>query len=122
MDERDRSATRSPPRRLVHEWYAVRAQATQHHFDVADAIAHVMDALAAPRQEAPHRCLRTEGSKQLYVRGAHGKQDLFHALVLNHLPVGRLQAEGSPIFLYGRLEIGDGDPDVIDVEQEVFHR
>jgi hypothetical protein len=122
VNERDGRTSGTRPRRLVHQRDARGTQSPQHGCDVRDPVADVVDALATSGQKAPHRRLRTERAEELDVGRSHREEDLLYSLVLDPFAMRRFQTEGVPVLLDGGLEVGHGDPDVIDVEQEVFHR
>ena len=49
---------------------------------------------------------------------AHGKHGFAHALLLVDLFVHHLDAEGTPIEVHCLIEVGDGDPHMINVRDD----
>jgi hypothetical protein len=77
-----------------------------------------MDALASPLQELADGSFGAQGAEELDVRTAGSKQHLLHALITDHLAMNGLGSQGCSIFLGGGIQVGHGDPHVIDVQQD----
>ena len=68
-------------------------------------------------EEATHGCVRPQRSEQLDVGRTCPEQDLFHALILDPLPMRNVDAQRGPVLANRGVQIGHGDPNVVDVLQ-----
>ena len=119
VHERDPRPSRPRSGRLVDQRHAGGTQAIQSFLDAAHAICHVVEAFAPSGQEPSHRRVRAEGPEELDEGRTGTEEDLFHSLILDHLTVHRFDPQRHPILGDGGGQITDGDPDVVDVEQNL---
>ena len=85
--------------------------------DVVHPVGDVVHAGTAARERASHRRVRPERPEELDVGGAHREEDLVDALILDPFAVERRDPEEPFIGTDRRLEILDGDADVIDIRE-----
>ena len=83
----------------------------------ATRYAEVMHAGPALVEEPSHRRVGSQRPEQLHVRLAHREQHLLDPLIVHPFAVRGLEAEGAPVPLDLLVQIGDGDPDVVDLRQ-----
>src|SRR6266516_4077463 len=112
---------RSRPGCPVDEGNALRLESLQDGLDVPHAVPDVVHALAATIEELPNRGVGTERPQDLDIRRSDPEQDLVDPLILDPLPMDRLDTERPAILIHGRIEVADGDPDVIDLQEDGAH-
>ena len=122
MHERDRRVPRAGSRLFVDEAGARASHVLERGRDVVHAIGDVVHAGSAPFEMAPDGGVRAEGAEQLHVGVTDVEQDLLDALIGDDLAVDGLQAEGDAVALDGGVQVGDRDPDVIDLGEREARR
>ena len=85
--------------------------------DGDDRIGNVVQTLTVLGQESTHRGFRPERLQELHERSAYRDHRLFHPLAVHLLPVDRLDPIPLPIAIDCRVEIGDGDRNMVEVEE-----
>ena len=116
MHERDPRPTSPGPWPVVDEGGTRRPEVIERRLDVGHGQGDVMEALAAPFEEATHRRVGRDRAQQLDVAAAHRDHRLLHSLFLHHLPSGRFQAVLAPVSVEGGVEVVDRDRHMVDVE------
>ena len=106
---------------VVEQAQAALAQRRAHGVDVGDAVGELLDAGAAAVEELRDRRLGGERREQLDARAgvADAHHRLAHALLLVGLLVQQRHAVRLLVERDGRVEVGHGDADVVDVGEEV---
>ena len=100
--------------RLVDELQAPLAQRGERGVDVGHAVGDVVQPRAAAGQEAAHGRVRREWPQELDVPVADLEQHGLDALLVDDLAVLERQPVGLLVQRDRRVEVGDGDADVID--------
>jgi hypothetical protein len=117
VDEVDPAARRSDLRRVVKQPHALLAQRGTYRVDVGHAVRHLLDPRTLLNQERRDRRLRRQRRQQLDrgLRGVGGTQHrLAHALLDVLLDVVARHPERVLVERDGRVEVLDGDADVVD--------
>src|SRR6185503_13090345 len=114
VEERDLQPEEPGPGLRVDQAGALGAQAGELGRDVVDLEGDVVHARAALRDEPADRRVRAEWAQELDPARAGVKRRRLDALRLERLPILEAGAEESLVDEEGRVEVGDGDPDVVD--------
>src|SRR5215831_7917416 len=122
VEEGDRRAHRAMPGALVEQAHPAGTDRLKRGVDVRHAVADVMNALAAPGEELPHRCVWAKRFEQLDPGGARWpggdpEHRLTHPLVLMDLPAYHTEFEHCFVKGYLGCEIVASDPHVVDPVQ-----
>src|SRR5262245_17613547 len=114
MDERDLETEQPFPRSRVDELRALAPQRVESLADVADLERDVVHARATRGEEPPHRRVAVERREQLdsSVADEHGGR--LDALVGHPRAMLELRAEQARVGVERRIEVGDGDTEVMD--------
>ena len=121
VDEVDAAAGRPVLGGVVEQAHAALTQRRRDGVDVGDPVRELLDALAVAREELGDRRFVAQRSEQLDAGAgvAHGEHRLADALFLVDLLMDRTQAEGVGVELECVVEVGHGDADVVDGEQQM---
>jgi hypothetical protein len=116
VDEVDPAAGGAALRRVVEQPHAPLAQGGADGLDVRHPVGHLLDARPAAVEELRDGRLRGERRQQLHARAGRpdGHHRLAHALLGVLLGVHELHAERVAVERDRGVEVGDGDPDVVD--------
>jgi hypothetical protein len=114
VKERHAAVADSPPWLLVDQPQAVGAAAFELLFHVGASIGRVVKTRPALREEPPDRRLLPERTEQLDVRVAHPEERSLDALLLDRLAVLKRHPKALGVELDRRVEILDGDTDMVD--------
>jgi diacylglycerol kinase (ATP) len=117
VKERDAGAEHPVARRLVDRLQAGGAQAGERGRDVVDPVGDVVEAGAAPDQEAADGRVLAERRKQLDVAVSDAKQRGLDALRLDRLAVNERHAVGVAVECDRGVEVNDRDADVVDAAE-----
>lgn len=118
MDEGNGRAPGAGARLLVDRGGAGVDHRLQGGGAVVDSVANMVQAFALAGQELGDGGVVVGGSGELDVGISHLDQGLFHAVGLDDLTVVDLGPERSGVVVDGRLQIVDGDGDVVDLSQQ----
>jgi len=118
MDERNSLTAPTNARFRVDQHRALRFEMRQCSLDIGDLEGKVMDSLTISLQESTDRSIRRQWLQQLHVRASDGDHCFLNPLRLHDLSVERLDAILIVEAVESRIEIGDGDRGVMDIEQK----
>ena len=114
MDERDLEPEHAAARLLVDQLGAARREIANRGADVVHLVGDVMDAGAAVGEELPHRRVVAQWMEQLDAAAADEDGCSLEALVLDEDAMLDPAAEEALVRGHGLVEVGDGQPDVMD--------
>ena len=114
MDEGDLEAEQALPRVLVDQLGAAGRKPLELGRDVVDLEGNVMHARPALCEELAHRRFRAERGKELDPAGADPKRHGLDSLIRNSLTMLELGAEQPLVGLDRRVQVGNGDADMVD--------
>jgi hypothetical protein len=114
MKECDPAVTDPAPGLLVDQPEPAGAALLEHLGDVRAAIGRVVEPGAALGEEAPDRSFLAEWPKQLDMGIADSEEHRLDALLGNGLAVLQRHAKALRIELDCRIEILDGDAEMVD--------
>ncbi len=105
------------PRALVDQPHARAGKVLERRLDVIDPVGDVVQSRSPAVEELPHRRVGSERAQQLHVAVADIEQHGLDALLTDRLAVDQRHPQAVAIERDRRLEIIDGDADVVDGAQ-----
>src|SRR5690606_3039374 len=114
VEEGDAAAAYAHPRLGVDQLEAGGAEALQGRVDVGDGVGDMMEPRPLAGEELAHRRHGTERAKELDVSVADVEEDRLDPLRLHRLPVREAHLEGPLVERDRRLQVLDGDADVVN--------
>lgn len=117
VDEGDSCPAAADARLRVDEPGTLRLEMGQSSVDVDDCVGDMMETFTMLGQEFAHRGFFSQRLKQLNEGATHRNHRLLDALAHHLLAVKGLYAIAVAISVNGRVEVGDGNGDVVQVEQ-----
>ena len=118
MDERNSLTASTNARFRVDQHRALRFEVRQSSLDIGNLEGEVMDSLSISLKESAHRSIRRQWLQQLHVRASNGDHCFLNPLRLHYLSVEHLNAILIAEAVESRIEIGDGDRGVMNIEQK----
>lgn len=100
----------------VDETCPARSEVVQSGVDRSHCVGNVMQALTTLGQEPAHRGFRAQRLEELNEGATHGDHRLLDSLALHRLAIERLDPIPLTVSVDGRIEIFDGDGDVVEIE------
>jgi len=114
VDEADLEPEHAVPRLGVDQLDAGACQLGERRAHVVDLVRDVMHPRPALREEPADGRVVAERGKQLDAAAAHAHRRGLDALLVDPLAMLERRAEEAFVRPYRLVEIGDGDPDVMD--------
>ncbi len=115
VDEGDAGPPTADPRDLIYQPCSLRHEVGERGFDIEDRVSHVVQALTVSFQEAADGGIGRERPQELDVRSSEGNHRLFDSLLDDYLPVGRFDAISVEVTIDRRIQVLNGDADMIEV-------
>jgi hypothetical protein len=117
MDKGNLQAEQANARDGIDQLDAVGSETLQDEVDVVDLVSEMMNAGATPREKASHRGVVAYRREQLDPAAPDEDRRSFDTLLGDDLAVLEGGPEEAGIGLDGLVEIGNGDPDVMDAPE-----
>ncbi len=115
MDEGDAGSASADAGGAVDQAGTFGLEVAQGGIDVGDGDGDVVDALAALTEEPSHRPVTVEGLEELDEGASQREHGLLDALLGDNLAVGDSDAVEGPETSHRLVEVGDGDPHMVQV-------
>jgi hypothetical protein len=120
MDERHLEPEHAPPRRGVDQLGSGLCEMCESSREVADLVGDMVHSRTPLREKAADRRVVAERAQQLEPALADPDGGGLDALLLDARALLQARAEQPPVRLESRIQIGDGEADVVD-RTEAFH-
>lgn len=118
MHERDPRSPAANTRLLVYQANTLGLQVIEGGIDVGDGVGNMVHTLAARTDELADRRIPAERLQQLNMGASDGNHRLLNSLALDDLSMNRLHPVLAPVLGQGRVQIANGDPDMVDIDEE----